>query len=590
MEPRKRHKLEQRTCRQWLVPRSTCSPSREDQALEERLGAASGKSGWEAASLPGSETSTRQQMSLARKPGEFGGACTPVVGCRQVREGDEPQSVGAWCSETASCRRVGRFHSTEEVDEVGGNARRGDGGKDGGRGEIRPTTHVRAQDRNHVTELLDRIGEKAKAKKGEQFTNLLSHIKQPLLAQAYTHLRKSAAAGVDGETWRSYGEDLDAKLLNLQDRVHRGAYHPPPVRRVHIPKSDGSTRPLGIPTLEDKLLQEAVRMLLQPIYESEFVGFSYGFRPGRSQHKALDALYVALYRKVSWVLDADIRSFFDTIDHEWMTRFLEHRIGDRRFVRLLVKWLQAGVLEDGKLHEVHSGTPQGGIVSPLLANIYLHYVLDLWADQWRKRHARGEVYIVRYADDAVMCFQFEGDARAMREALAERMAKFGLQLHSEKTRIIRFGRYAYKDCGKEDRRQPETFDFLGFTHISARGPDGRFRVIRRTSRKKRTARLRQLRTEMRRRRHDPVPDQHRWVTSVLRGHANYYGVPGNSSALRSFQSEVRCFWHHVLQRRGQRKRWTEKYRKAFDAKFPVPNLRITHPHPQHRFSQRLSRP
>jgi group II intron reverse transcriptase/maturase len=359
---------------------------------------------------------------------------------------------------------------------------------------------------------------------------------------------------------------------------------------VHIPKTDGSTRPLGIPTLEDKLLQEAVRTLLLPIYESEFMGFSYGFRPGRNQHKALDALYVALYRKVSWVLDADIRSFFDTIDHEWMKRFLEHRIGDRRLVRLLEKWLKAGVMEDGKLYEVHSGTPQGGIISPLLANVYLHYVLDLWADQWRKRSARGEIYIVRFADDAVMCFQLEGDARAMRDALAERMAKFSLQLHPEKTRIIRFGRYARKDCDKEGRRQPETFDFLGFTHISAQGPDGRFRVVRRTSRKKRTARLRKVRDELRRRRHDPVPDQHRWVTSVLRGHANYYGVPGNASALNSFHNRIRRLWHHVLQRRGQRKRWTRRHRKAFEAKFPLPHLTITHPHPQHRFALRFSRP
>ncbi len=513
-----------------------------------------------------------------------------MVGCRQAREDDESQSVGAWCSEAASLRGVGRARSTGEVGEDVGNARRVDGGKVLGQGKIRPTAHVRAQDRDDVSALLDRIGERAKKEKGEQFTNLLSHIKVPLLRQAYMRLRKDAAVGVDGVTWNGYGQDLEAKLLDLQDRVQRGAYHPPPVRRVHIAKGDGRTRPLGIPTLEDKLLQEAVRMLLQPIYESEFVGFSYGFRPGRSQHMALDALYVALHRKVNWVLDADIRSFFDTIDPEWMKRFVEHRVGDRRLVRLLMKWLRAGVMEAGKLHEVQLGTPQGGVVSPLLANIYLHYVFDLWADQWRKRHAHGQMFVVRYADDVVMCFQAERDALTMREALATRLAEFGLELHSEKTRVIRFGRYAHEHCAKVGRRQPETFDFLGFTHISARGSDGCFRLVRRTSRRKRSARLRALRVQMRARRHDPVPEQHQWLVSVLRGHANYYGVPGNSSSMRSFRYKVRDFWHHVLQRRGQRNKWTNEYWRKFDAKFPLPNLRISHPRPISRFFARFSRP
>lgn len=583
MKPRKRHELE------W----STLSPCGEDLGAAPQgacVGAAADISSEVVASLPRSETSARQHMSPARKPGDLEDACSPVVGDRQARKDDESQTVGAWCSEAVSLRGVGRAHSTEEVGEVVGNARRVDGGKARGQREIRPQTHVRTQDRENVTALLDRIGERAKQRKGEQLTNLLSHIKVPLLKQAYTRLRKDAAAGVDGETWSSYGEDLDARLLDLQDRVHRGGYHPPPVRRVHIPKGDGRTRPLGIPTLEDKLLQEAVRMLLQPIYESEFLGFSYGFRPGRNQHMALDALYVALHRKVDWVLDADIRSFFDTIDHEWMARFIEHRIGDRRLVRLLRKWLQAGVMEDGKLHETRMGTPQGGNISPLLANIYLHYVIDLWANQWRKRSARGQMFVVRYADDVVMCFQYEREALAMREALAKRLAEFGLELHPEKTRVIRFGRYAHEHFAQEGRRQPETFDFLGFTHISARGPDGRFRVVRRTSRKKRNARLRALRAQMRARRHDPVPDQHEWLVAGLRGHANYYGVRGNSSALKSFRYQVRNFWHHALQRRSQRAKWTDDYRDKFDAMFPLPNLRITHPHPSDRFFKRFSRP
>jgi RNA-directed DNA polymerase len=441
-----------------------------------------------------------------------------------------------------------------------------------------------------VSALLDRIGERAKQEKGEPFTNLLSHIKLPLLEQAYLSLRKRAAAGVDGETWSSYGENLDARLLDLQDRVHRGGYHPPPVRRVHILKSDGGTRPLGIPTLEDKILQQAVRMLLEPIYEAEFLGFSYGFRPGRNQHGALDALYVALHRRVSWVLDADIRSFFDTIDHGWMMRFIEQRIGDRRLLRLLEKWLSAGVLEDGKLHAVQAGTPQGGIISPLLANVFLHYVLDLWAHQWRKREARGETYVVRYADDVVMCFQFEQDARAMSKALAEHLAQFGLELHPEKTRVLSFGRFARAHAVKEGRSRPETFEYLGFTHICAQDPAGRYRVVRRTSRKKRNAKLRALHQQMRARRHDPVPDQHAWLVSVLRGHANYYGVPGNSRALNSFRKRVERFWHHVLQRRSQRAKWTQGYRDKFAAKFPLPFLRVTHPRPNQRFFARLSRP
>lgn len=513
-----------------------------------------------------------------------------MVGGEQAREDDESQSVGAWCLEALSLREVGRVHGTEEGGEVVGNARRVTGGTERDQREIRPTPHVRAQDRDDVMGLLERIGERAKQKKQDQFTNLLSHIKVPLLKQAYSSLRKQAAAGVDGETWGSYGEDLEARLLDLQDRVHRGGYHPPPVRRVHIPKGDGRTRALGIPTVEDKVLQQAVRMLLQPIYESEFLGFSYGFRPGRNQHMALDALYVALNRNVSWVLDADIRAFFDTIDHGWMKRFLEHRIGDRRLVRLLEKWLRAEVMDDGKLDEVLAGTPQGGIISPLLANIYLHYVLDLWAQQWRKCNARGQVYVVRYADDVVLGFQYEQDARTMRRALCLRMAKFGLELHPEKTRLVRFGRFARKDCVRDGRVRPEVFEFLGFTHICAQGRDGQFRLVRRTSCKKRNARLRALRSRMRARRHDPVPDQHQWLLSVLRGHANYYGVPGNSSAMKSFRYQVRNFWHHVLQRRSQRAKWTTKYRDKFDEKFPLPSLRIMHPRPSTRFYTRLSRP
>jgi group II intron reverse transcriptase/maturase len=448
-----------------------------------------------------------------------------------------------------------------------------------------------AQDQESVKAVLERVGQRAKEEKKERFTTLLSHIKVPLLKLAYERLRKDAAAGVDGETWASYGEQLEARLLDLQDRVHRGSYRPQPVRRAYVPKPDGRERPIGIPTLEDKVLQQAVRMLLEPIYESsEFVGVSYGFRPGRSPHMALDALFVALHRKVGWVLDADIRSFFDTIDHGWMQKFIEHRIADRRLVRLLMKWLRAGVMEDGELHETQEGTPQGGIISPLLANIYLHYVLDLWVLSWRKKQARGQVYFVRYADDFVMGFQYEQDARVMREALAERLAAFGLQLHPDKTRVLRFGRFASQDSIEDGRSRPETFDFLGFTHICAKLPDGRFRLVRRTSRKKRRAKLGALRSEMRRRMHDPVGQQHEWLVSVLRGHDRYYGVPGNYRALHTFHRHVRNAWHHRLQRRSQRARWPSKRRTLFEERFPLPLPRILQPHPFGRFDRRHAGP
>jgi len=354
---------------------------------------------------------------------------------------------------------------------------------------------------------------------------------------------------------------------------------------VYIPKADGKLRPLGIPALEDKVVQQAARMLMEPIYEREFLGFSYGFRPGRSQHKALDALAVAIDRKrVNWVLDADIRAFFDTIDHAWMQKFVEHRIGDKRFVRLLVKWLHAGVMEGDELHEVTEGTPQGGIISPLLSNIFLHYALDLWVQQWRKRHARGEVYIVRYADDFVMGFEFESDARTMREALATRLGSVGLELHPEKTRVLRFGRFAARDCVRDGRTKPETFDFLGFTHICGRSRAKAFQLQRRTSRKKRTAKLAALRIEMQIRRHHDVAEQHRWLSKVIHGHAQYYGVPTNLRAIASFRANVESAWHRSLQRRSQRARWTLERRCRFREHFPLPTPRLHHPWPQERFA------
>lgn len=517
-------------------------------------------------------------MPDERKSGDLTGASPHVVGGRQRREGEQPQS-GAQAREKSDASVVPEKQSNSVVTPE--ETVEGRGAAEGKLGE---RNTLWAQDQQGVLTYLARVGERARQKKEEKFDNLLSHIKVPLLREAYLRLNKKASSGVDEETWQSYGEDLDARLLNLQDRVHRGSYHPQPVRRVYIPKADGRVRPLGIPVLEDRLLQQAVGMLLMPIYEADFIGFSYGFRPKRSQHKALDALYVALGGKTNWVLDADIRSFYDTIDHGWLRKFIEHRIGDKRLVRLLLKWLKAGVLEDGKLHAVTEGTPQGGVISPLLANIYLHYVLDLWVQQWRKRHARGEVRIVRFADDFVVTAQYEQDARVLHSAIAERFAKFGLQLHPDKTRVLRFGRFARRDSHLDGRARPETFDFLGLTHISAEGPDGRFRIVRRTSRKKRQAKQASLADEIDRRKHHRVTEQWQWLVSVLRGHFNYYGVPGNFPALRAFRNVVRRTWHRALQRRSQRARWNGAQRDAFEGRFPLPRPRITHAHPLARFA------
>jgi group II intron reverse transcriptase/maturase len=492
-----------------------------------------------------------------------------------LREGKKPQSAGS--SEESYAGIVPRKSAKTRVTPVESME-----GRAAAEGKSAHGNARRAQDRRRAPTQVERIGKRAKEKKGERFNNLMSAIKVPLLKEAYQRLRREAAPGVDGITWEEYGEHLDARLLDLQDRIHRGSYHPQPVRRVYIPKGDGRTRPLGIPALEDKIVQEAVRRVLEPIYEREFLGFSYGFRPGRSQHDALNALAEAIHRKVSWVLDADIRSFFDTIDFGWMQKFLEHRIADRRLVRLLMKLLHAGVMEDGELREVEQGTPQGGNVSPLLANIYLHYALDLWVHQWRGRHARGEVYIVRYADDFVMGFQYEQDARAMREALSARLAEFGLELHPDKTRVLRFGRFAQARCDREGRKRPETFDFLGFTHIAGVDRRGAFQLKRRTSRKKRKAKLAQVSEEMRRRRHEPVRLQHAWLSSVLRGHYRYYGVPTNIAALKLFRERVRQSWHRQLQRRSQRARWNNEKRAAHEKRFPLPLPKIHHPWPSLR--------
>lgn len=526
------------------------------------------------------ESSARSQMSPAREPGALEEASPSMVDGRQSREGDKPRAV-VQCFEKSDEVIVPRKSAKTWVTPVESMEERTEAKRKSTARNASP-----AQDGSDALTYLQWIGSRAKKKAKEQFTNLLSHIKVPLLKEAYQRLKKQAASGVDGVTWQEYGVRLDERLLDLQDRVQRGSYHPQPVRRVHIAKEDGRTRPLGIPALEDKVVQQAARMLLEPVYEATFIGFSYGYRPGRSQHDALDALAAALQDKVDWVLDADIRSFFDTIDHGWLQKFVEHRIRDKRMVRLLMKWVHAGVMEEGKLHEVEAGTPQGGVISPLLANVYLHYVLDLWVCDWRKKQANGVVYIVRYADDVVMGFQKQKDALAMREALADRLAKFGLELSSEKTRLIQFGRFARRNRERDGLRKPETFDFLGFTHISSANIHGRFQLTRRTSRKKLRAKLVAVREQCWQRRHLLVTEQHTWLASVLRGHYRYYAVPTNSKALQQFHVAVRNLWYRALQRRSQKARWNVKKLKAFELKFPLPVPKILHPWPEKRFAAR----
>jgi RNA-directed DNA polymerase len=433
---------------------------------------------------------------------------------------------------------------------------------------------------------LGRVRRAAQKDKDVRFTALLHHVDVDRLRAAYWALKPKAAPGVDGVTWADYGLELEDNLRDLHARVHRGSYRARPSRRVYIPKPDGRQRPLGITALEDKLLQRALVEVLNAIYEADFVGFSYGFRPGRSPHRALDALAVGLRRKrVNWVLDADFRDYFSSLDHRWLVRFLEHRIADRRVLRLIGKWLRAGVIEEGSWTKYEEGVPQGASVSPLLANVYLHYVLDLWAHQWRRRHARGDVLIVRFADDFVVGFEHRDDAERFWADLRDRLAKFFLELNAEKTRLIEFGRFAALNRKARGLGKPETFRFLGFTHICGRSRRGYFKPMRITDSKRMRAKLHVLKGELMRRRHLPVPEQGRWLTRVLRGHANYYGVPGNQRALYAFRSEAVRHWYMALRRRSQRTTLTwERMRRLRNRWLPF--LNITHSWPDIRFDAR----
>jgi len=457
-------------------------------------------------------------------------------------------------------------------------------GKGLAKGKTQEPNTCRTQCRDNVQQRLERIRKVAKKDKGLKFTALMHHIYDiETLKLAYLALKRDASPGIDGETWRHYGENLDESLRALSGRLKRGGYRAKAVKRTFIPKADGRQRPLGVTALEDKIVQRATVEVLNAIYETEFLGFSYGYRPGKSQHNALDALYTGCLTKyVNWVLDCDIRSFFDTIDHEWLVKMLRHRIADERVIRLIQKWLKAGVLEDGKWREVIEGTPQGGSASPFLANVYLHYAFDTWIRWWRKHHAHGDVIIVRWADDIVVGFQRWSDAVRFRAELVERFRKFRLELHPEKTRLLEFGPFAIGNRKRRDQGKVETFDFLGFTHICGkkRG-NGMYTIFRRTIKKRLRAKLREVKIELRQRMHDPIPDVGAWLKGVLTGHYRYYAVPMNNARLWVFHREIKRFWFHALKRRSQRSRMTwERMYRLTDRWLPVPT--IYHPYPLRR--------
>jgi len=457
-------------------------------------------------------------------------------------------------------------------------------GKGLAKGNLRQQNAPRTPSRVGAPSALERVRQAASRDREMRFTALLHHVyRLETLRGAYLSLKREAAPGVDGETWRHYGEALEENLRDLSGRLKRGAYRAKPVRRVYIPKADGRQRPLGVTALEDKIVQRAAVEVLNAIYEVDFLGFSYGFRPGRSQHNALDALYTGLLtRKVNWVLDLDIRGFFDAIDHGWLVKFLEHRVADRRVVRLVQKWLNAGVLEDGKRKRVEEGTPQGGSASPLLANLYLHYAFDLWVQAWRQKRASGDMIVVRFADDAVVGFQSKTDAERFWAELIERFRQFRLELHPEKTRLLEFGPFAIENRRGRGQGKPETFNFLGFTHICGKKrSNGRFTVVRQTIRKRLQAKLNEVKAELRRRLHGSIPEVGKWLGLVVGGHVRYYGVPMNGPALYQFRYQVGWLWHRALSRRSQngRVRWDRMRRLIAHY---LPPARVCHPYPLRR--------
>ena len=457
-------------------------------------------------------------------------------------------------------------------------------------GNRQQTTVDRTQSRVATSSGLLSVRQAAQARKDVRFSALLHHIDVELLEQSYFALKRKAAPGVDGVTWQAYGKGLNESLKDLHQRIHRGSYRAKPARRTMIPKADGTERSLSILCLEDKIVQQAVVFVLEAIYEPEFLGFSYGFRRGRSQHDALDALSTGIYRKrVNWVLDADIQGFFDAMEHDWLLRFLRHRIADKRLLRLITKWLKVGTIHEGR-HELSSrGTPQGAVISPILANVYLHYVFDLWANRWRQEKASGDVLMIRYADDLVLGFEYEGEAKAFLAEMRERLQMFGLMLHPEKTRLIQFGRRAINDRKRQGLGKPETFDFLGFTHFCTTSrTQGWFVIGRKTIRKRMRARLQFIKQELRRRMHDSIYETGMWLRRVLQGYLNYFAVSGNLRSLYVFFTQVRWYWLRALKRRSQKGylSW-----KAFERRTTCffPPIRLLHPHPAGRFDARTRR-
>ena len=475
--------------------------------------------------------------------------------------------------EPSAARPAGEPHAAEPAEPRAGTE-----------GNADQQSTRRTQCRESVSQAMERIRKVARERKKERFTALFHHISTDLLEEAFFELKENAAPGVDRVTWTDYEADLERNLEDLHDRVQRGAYRALPSRRVYIPKPDGRQRPIAVAALEDKIVQRAVVALLNAIYEEDFLGFSYGFRPGRGTHDALDALCVGIdSKKVSYILDADIRSFFDEISQEWLIRFLEHRIGDRRIIHLIQKWLKVGILEDGVVSVSDMGTGQGSVISPLLANIYLHYTVDLWAVRWRRHAATGDMIIVRYADDFIVGLQHEHDARRFLDEMRERLGEFALSLHPEKTRLIEFGRFAAERRKRRGLGKPETFNFLGFTFICGKTRAGKFQVQRKTRRDRMQEKLRKIKETLRRCAHHPIPAQGKWLGRVVSGYFNYHAVPTNFRALAAFRTEVAKRWRNVLIRRSQRHNlnW-ERMNCLLDDWLPKP--RILHPWPDQRFA------
>ena len=454
----------------------------------------------------------------------------------------------------------------------------------GAKGNASQQSTLRAQDRGGVTQALERVRTAARQRKTEKFTTLLHHVNVAALRTAFLALKRNAAPGVDGVTWQAWEADLERNLAGLHDRVHRGTYRALPSRRTYILKADGKQRPLAVAALEDKIVQRAVVTVLNAIYEEDFLGFSYGFRPKRGQHDALDALTVGITtRRVSFVFDADVRSFFDSVSQSWLVRFVEHRIGDPRILHLIKKWLKAGVLEDEVVTVSEQGTGQGSVISPLLANVYLHYVFDLWAERWRRREAKGDMVIVRYADDIVVGFQYEADARRFWDDMRKRFEEFSLSLNAEKTRLIEFGRFAATNRDRRGLGKPETFDFLGFTHICGRTRRGKFQLRRKTRRDRMMTKLKNVKEELMRRRHLPIPEQGKWLGQIVRGYFAYHAVPTNGPTMRAFRHHVAILWQRALRRRSQADRFAwERMPNLVDTW--LPKVRILHPWPSVRFA------